>query len=362
MIYNSSTGSTDILVWQSVEITTPPTKTTYNIDEAFDPAGMVVSLVFTDGTRIATNAYTVSPATLTLETTAVTLTVSFGGGTKTVTQAVTVQEKKSMSYSGAHTVKEITVGGVTYTQYTITGSGTLTVEGTYNDAAIWLCGGGANGTTPQYSGGPGGAGAYCAQADNQTLHGTYVITIGAASAATSFGDLLSVAAVSGASGGTGGGSSGGEVYWATQYETSERLWYNQGAGDKVAKYPFSDTASFQPHCAGGGGGAYYQRTPSQDFGATGGAGGTNGESGKTGSLVSYSGIGSFYGGSGGSRGGGSGGSSGKSVDASAGGNATFYGSGGGGGGYYEATAIGAATQKKSGGAGYQGIVYIRVPA
>ena len=166
MIYNSSTGSTDILVWQSVEITTPPTRTTYNIDEAFDPAGMVVSLVFADGTRIATNAYTVSPSTLTLETTAVTLTVSFGGETKTVSQAVTVQEKKSMSYSGNHTTKEITVNGVTYTQYTITGSGTLTVEGVFSDVSLWACGGGSGGASSA-----GGAGAYCAQLDTQTMTG-----------------------------------------------------------------------------------------------------------------------------------------------------------------------------------------------
>ena len=41
-------------------------------------------------------------------------------------------------------------------------------------------------------------------------------------------------------------------------------------------------------------------------------------------------------------------------------SATFYGSGGGGGGY--AKSGGSTTDKGIGGAGYQGVVYIRVPA
>lgn len=353
MIYNSSTGSTDILVWQSVEITTPPTKTTYNLGEAFDPAGMVVSLVFADGTRIATNAYTVSPATLTLETTAVTLTVSFGGGTKTVTQAVTVQEKKSMSYSGAHITKEITVNGMTYTQYTITGSGTLTVEGTYENVAVWLCGGGANGAKGGSSGGGlGGGGAFCAQYDSQSLSGTYAIAVASAGGNStitrSSETVFSANGASGANGGTGGGG------------TSS----NGGTGDGVTKYPFGDSTIFQCHCAGGGGGSgeYNIRYDPDEYTtysncAYAGNGGSNGAAGGKGwSPTVYQSRNA----PGGSVGGGTGG--GKS----AGSAATFYGSGGGGGGTdgqdnYSYPYYGKNTYY-NGGAGYQGVVYIRVPA
>lgn len=356
MIYNSSTGKANVLVWQSVEITTPPTRTTYNIGEAFDPTGMVVSLVFEDGTRIATNDYAVSPSTLTLETTAVTLTVSFGGETKTITQAVTVQEAKSMSYSGAHTVKEITVNGTTYTQYTITGSGTLTVEGMYNDAAIWLCGGGANGTnlSSTYDGsGYGGAGAYAASAENQTLSGTYAVTVGAAQGATSFGTLLSVNAVSGRNGGSGGGGAGG--YRDPSSSSTNVSGYGGGSGDGQSKVPFGDSATFNPHCAGGGGGAYYRGSDLQWF--TGGAGGSNGGSGGAGR---YSDSSSLSGGSGGNYGGGAGGSSSNS-GGNGGSGARFYGSGGGGGGC-KVVPYTWSPDSGSGGAGYQGIVYIRVPA
>lgn len=331
MIYNSSTGKANVLVWQSVEITTPPTRTTYNIGEAFDPTGMVVSLVFEDGTRIATNDYTVSPATLTLETTAVTLTVSFGGETKTITQAVTVQELKSMSYSGAHTTKEITVNGVTYTQYTITGSGTLTVEGTYTDAMVWACGGGAGGGSGHggllsASGGYGGGGGYANSHSGNIAEGAYVITVGAASGATSIGSIVSANGASGRNGGTGGGGS--------------------GKGDGVVKYPFGDSTTFQCHCGGGGGGNsrfYDHYNPSPTY-SGGGNGGTNGGNG------TYSGSGT-----GGTYGGGNGGSYYSKGNA-----ATFYGSGGGGGGGEGDNYDGGSG--KSGGAGYQGVVYIRVPA
>lgn len=350
MIYNSSTGSTDILVWQSVEITTPPTRTTYNVGEAFDPAGMVVSLVFEDGTRIVTNACTISPSTLTLDTTTVTLTVSFGGGTKTVSQPVTVQEAKSMSYSGAHTVKEITVNGTTYTQYTLTGSGTLTVEGVFSDVSLWACGGGSGGS---YS--VGGAGAYCAQLDAQTMTGEYSVIVGAATGNTSVAQsgtaiLTANGVVRKKDGGTGGGGSG------------SGSWY-VGKGDSVTKYPFGDSVTFQCHCAGGGGGGANYSGTATDFNTgdtydvssydSGGAGGSNGGSGSQGSSTGGKG------GAGGTYGGGAGGS-GSSRYAANGGNATFYGSGGGGYGYYDYTNAYGATSG-SAGAGYQGVVYIRVP-
>lgn len=344
------------LTLESLSITTPPTQTEYTAGDSFNPAGMVVAANFSNGASLSITNYTCSPAALTASDTAVTVSLTFGSETKSVQQPVTVNELKSMSYSGTHTVKEITVGGVTYTQYTITGSGTLTVEGTYNDAAIWLCGGGANGTNLSSSyddRGYGGAGAYAASAENQTLSGTYAVTVGAAQGATSFGTLLSVNAVSGRNGGSGGGGAGG--YNSDIDSGTYPSGYGGGSGDGQSKIPFGDSTTFNPHCAGGGGGAYYRGSDLQWF--TGGAGGSNGGSGGAGR---YSDSSTLSGGSGGNYGGGAGGSSSNS-GGNGGSSARFYGSGGGGGGC-KVVPYTWSPDSGSAGSGYQGVVYIRVPA
>ena len=237
------------------------------------------------------------------------------------------ETKAEIAYTGAYTQKQITSGGVTYDLYTLTGSGTLTVTGTAKNVDIWLCGGGSKGVTGQS--GNGGAGAYCAGADSQTLTGQYTISVGSAQGKTSFGDLLSVNAVSGKSGGTGGG-----------YNVNGQ----SGTGDGKSKYPFGDTTNFSPHCAGGGGGGYGDGTFYNKH--KGGQGGTNGGNG----TAANSSSDEEAGGPGGNKGGGTGGhGSNSSITGTA---ATFYGSGGGGAGYAAQWRVGA---------GYQGVVYIRVP-
>ena len=48
-----------------------------------------------------------------------------------------------LSYSGTYTTKTITVNGKSYTLYSFTGSGTLSVSGgKLKNADIWACGGG----------------------------------------------------------------------------------------------------------------------------------------------------------------------------------------------------------------------------
>lgn len=261
--------------------------------------------------------------------------------------------KASIGYTGDHTTKPLTTGGVTYTLYTLTGSGTLTVKGKIKGARVWLCGGGASGGGGNSSGGgAGGGGAYCAQYDGQTLSGTYAVFIassGGNSAITLRGNAVYTAnGASGANGGTGGGGSSGAG----------------GTGDGVAKYPFGDTTAFSCHCAGGGGGSgeYNIRYDPDNYTsytqcAYGGDGGTNGAAGGRGSSpVIYQARNA----PGGNKGGGTGG--GKS----AGSAATFYGSGGGGGGVdgkdnYDYPYYGNNTTY-SGGAGYQGVVYLLIPA
>lgn len=79
-----------------VQIYTPPTKTTYEAGETFDPTGMVVMASYTAGTAstsVALNpgAYTYTPnGALTTANTTITVSYTYNGVTKTATQAITV--------------------------------------------------------------------------------------------------------------------------------------------------------------------------------------------------------------------------------------------------------------------------------
>lgn len=229
--------------------------------------------------------------------------------------------------------------------YSFTGSGTLTVSGgKLKNADIWACGGGGSPALIKTS--RGGGGGYTAQLNGQTLPvGQYVITIGAAQAATSIargGTALLTASgapvLSGTSdansgkGGSGGGSTGGYVYSAPGQGTTTR--------------PFGDTANFVSiPCAGGGGGGGHK----DDKYGYGGDGGSNGSNGKPGSE--YREDTKPHGGKGGDTGGGKGSSEGANgasyANATA---ATYYGGGGGG-----------ARTGSNVGYGYQGWLLLRVP-
>lgn len=253
--------------------------------------------------------------------------------------------KATVSYSGSYTTKSITVNGKSYTLYSFTGSGTLTITGgKLKNADIWACGGGGSPALIKTS--AGGGGGYTAQLNGQALStGQYVITIGAAEAATSItrgGTALLTAngapVLSGSSdanrskGGSGGGSTGGYVYSAPGQGTTTR--------------PFGDTANFVSiPCAGGGGGGGHR---DYTYGY-GGDGGSNGSNGKPGSE--YGENTKPHGGKGGDTGGGKGSSDSANgvsyADATA---ATYYGGGGGG-----------ARTGKNVGYGYQGWLLLRVP-
>lgn len=81
-----------------IAITTPPTKTAYNAGETFDPAGMVVTATYSNGAKLTNPSYTFSPAgALTTGDTAITVTYTEGGITKTATQAISVSFKPAAS-------------------------------------------------------------------------------------------------------------------------------------------------------------------------------------------------------------------------------------------------------------------------
>lgn len=77
----------------SIEITTPPEKTTYTAGETFDPAGMVVKATYSNGATAIATGYAYTPSTaLTAGITSVTIQYTEAGVTKTVEQAITVSK------------------------------------------------------------------------------------------------------------------------------------------------------------------------------------------------------------------------------------------------------------------------------
>lgn len=255
------------------------------------------------------------------------------------------QGKTKITYSGNHTTKTITVSGAQYTLYTITGSGTLTVKGKCT-MDIWCSGGGANGQK-----GYGGGGGYFAQANAKTLAaGDYSITVGAAQGATSIkkgnDTVLTAAGATNQNGASGGGSySKCNAGPPGNYSTPQ----TPGTGGGASTRPFGDNVNFTSlPCAGGGGAGNYDTYEDDSgfwsaYGGNGGAGGSNGGNG--GNSTTKNNTTDVSAGAGGTTGGGTGGK----VNA-AGSAATYYGSGGGGS--MNSTKIGA---------GYQGVVFIRVP-
>ena len=222
------------------------------------------------------------------------------------------EEPFAYTYTGAHTESEITWEGQAYRLITLTGSGTFTVTSGSAAADIWLCGGGGRGgrgkntSTLNVRGGDGGHGAKAAQLIGQTLSGTYTVSVAGAGGVSSFGDAVQSA--------SGAGSGGGPGAYLRDGVTVTK------PGDGESKYPFGDTANFYCHCAGGGGGGY---------------GGNYG--GGVGGLATKTNPGSI------------------NVTRQAGAG-SYYGSGGGGGaGVYDYGV-------SKGAAGYQGVVYVRIPA
>ena len=76
---------------ESLEITTPPTKTIYAVGSDFEPAGMEVKVRYSNGTsKVITNYTIVNGFSLTADQTSVTISYTELGETVTTTQAITV--------------------------------------------------------------------------------------------------------------------------------------------------------------------------------------------------------------------------------------------------------------------------------
>lgn len=107
LVFNMVGGGSGIKL-TGIAITTPPTKTAYKAGETFDPDGMVVTATYSNGAKLTIPSYTFSPAgALTAGDTAITVTYTELGVTKTSTQAIAVIVVPTASTSAA--------AGVSYT-------------------------------------------------------------------------------------------------------------------------------------------------------------------------------------------------------------------------------------------------------
>ena len=261
----------------------------------------------------------------------------------------------SVTFTGEHTVQDVTVDGAARKLYTLTGDGVLTVS---KAVSFFMIGGGSSGEKGgrgSYNGSQSGRGGCGGKVDSGTLDaGTWQVTIGKGGAqttagsssanagtATTISDGTTTHSADGgtiSAGGTGGGSAG-NCY------SGGRYLVHGGTGAGVSTVPFGLTDVLGAPGGAGGGGAVY------DFGYgsySGGNGGTNGGNGSDGVSNKYTP------GKGGADGGGDGGSPSTTVNGKP---ATGKGSGGGGGAAFYP---GSDAQYGKGGAGADGAVWLLV--
>ena len=94
-VFSDNASDDDSSVLSGIAITNAPTKTTYDVGDNFDPTGMVVTATYENSDTATLNAgsYTYAPnGQLTANDTAVTISYTEGGITKTAVQAITVSD------------------------------------------------------------------------------------------------------------------------------------------------------------------------------------------------------------------------------------------------------------------------------
>lgn len=267
----------------------------------------------------------------------------------------------SVTFTGEHTVQDVTVDGAARKLYTLTGDGVLTVS---KAVSFFMIGGGSSGESGARGsnrGSQSGRGGCGGKVSSGMLDaGTWQVTIGNGGAqtaagssslygnghsnagtATTISDGTTTHSADGgtiSAGGTGGGSAG-NCY------SGRSVLISGGTGAGVSTVPFGLVDVLGTPGGAGGGGAVYD----SNYGSyTGGNGGTNGGNGSDGVSNQYTP------GKGGADGGGDGGSPSTTVNGKP---ATGKGSGGGGGAAYYP---GSDAQYGKGGAGADGAVWLLV--
>lgn len=101
----------DLMIPASIAVTHAPNKTIYGVGENFDPTGLVVTMTYADNTTDdVTEFCTYSPSTMAANTTAVTISCTKNGITKTTTQSITVKTLSSIAVTTAPTKTSYFIG------------------------------------------------------------------------------------------------------------------------------------------------------------------------------------------------------------------------------------------------------------
>ena len=150
LVFNMVGGGGGSIKLRELSIFKAPTKTAYKAGETFDPSGMVVTAIYSNGAKLENPAYTVAPSgALAVGTTTVTISYSEGGVTKTATQKISVTrtvltvpaQSGSLTYTGGsqsptwsnYDTGKMTLGGVT----SGTNAGSYNATFTIKDTALY---------------------------------------------------------------------------------------------------------------------------------------------------------------------------------------------------------------------------------
>ena len=122
---------------QSLQITTPPTKTIYAVGSDFEPAGMEVKVSYSNGTsKVITNYTIVNGFSLTADQTSVTISYTELGETVTTTQAITIDTTgPTVTLSGSLSYNSLRVSEDWLIKYEVSG----TVNDVSGVESIYYC-------------------------------------------------------------------------------------------------------------------------------------------------------------------------------------------------------------------------------
>lgn len=114
----------------SIAVTHAPTKTSYFTGETFSSAGMVVTATMADGSKKTVTGYTCSPTTMAANTTAVTVSYSEGGVTKTTTTPVTVTSiSNTLASNSWATIRAVSDAGKGSNYWSVGDAKGITING-----------------------------------------------------------------------------------------------------------------------------------------------------------------------------------------------------------------------------------------
>ena len=114
----------------SIAVTHAPTKTSYFTGETFSSAGMVVTATMADGSKKTVTGYTCRPTTMAANTTAVTVSYSEGGVTKTTTTPVTVTSiSNTLASNSWATIRAVSDAGKGSNYWSVGDAKGITING-----------------------------------------------------------------------------------------------------------------------------------------------------------------------------------------------------------------------------------------